>query len=137
MEKESIEQELLEHGVKPTSVRILVWREVERHTETFSLHDMEQKMPDMDRSSIFRALRLFTEHHLLHEVNDGTGHQKYCVCRCGDGHHLNHVHFTCTVCSQTYCLEDHQIPVVPLPEGFVMEEVEYVIKGVCDKCNRK
>lgn len=131
---ESIEEHLEEHGVKPTAVRILVWKACARKKESFSLNDMEESMPEMDRSSIFRALRLFTDHHLLHEINDGTGHQKYCVCRCEDSHHLNHVHFTCRKCGKTYCLEDYTIPIVELPDGFAMQEAEYVIKGVCPKC---
>ncbi len=122
------------HGVKPTAVRTLVWDKARQQTETFTLHDMEQWMPHMDRSSIFRALRLFAEHHLLHTIDDGLGQQKYCVCRCEEGHHLNHIHFTCTRCGQTYCLEDYRIPMVELPDGFMMEDVEYVVKGICSKC---
>lgn len=131
---ETIEEHLMEHGVKPTAVRVLVWRAVSGHHSTFTLNDLECRMPDMDRSSIFRALRLFTEHHLLHEVDDGSGMQKYCICRCADGHHLNHVHFSCQRCGKTYCLEDHTIPLVHLPEGFHMHEAEYIIKGVCPRC---
>lgn len=131
---ETPEQHLTEHGVKPTAVRLLVWKKAQEQTETFSLNDMEQWMPHMDRSSIFRALRLFTEHHMLHEINDGSGHQKYCVCRCDNDSHLNHVHFTCTQCGKTYCLEDYSIPVVQLPEGFQTQEAEYIIKGICPKC---
>lgn len=131
---ETPEQHLQEHGVKPTSVRILVWKKAAQQSETFSLSDMERWMPHMDRSSIFRALRLFVEHHLLHEIDDGTGHQKYCVCRCDDDHHVNHIHFTCTRCGHTYCLEDYSIPHVDLPHGFQMEEAEYIIKGVCPDC---
>lgn len=134
---ERIAEHLLEHGVKPTSVRMLVWKEVSNQHETFTLNDAERWMPYMDRSSIFRALRLFTEHHLLHEIDDGTGYKKYCVCRCADGQHLNHIHFTCTICGQTYCLEDYHIPAVSLPRGFVMEDAEFVIKGVCAKCFQK
>lgn len=122
------------HGVKPTAVRMLVWEKVCQQSETFTLHDMEQWMPHMDRSSIFRALKLFAEHHLLHIIDDGTGQQKYCVCRCEKNHHINHVHFTCTKCGQTYCLEDYTIPLVEMPEGFVMEDVEYVVKGICGRC---
>ena len=131
---ETTEEHLLEHGVKPTAVRILVWKKAQELTETFTLNDMESWMPHMDRSSIFRALRLFTEHHLLHEVNDGSGHQKYCVCRCHDSQHLNHVHFTCRRCGKTYCLEDFSIPIVNLPSGFRMDDVEYIIKGLCPQC---
>lgn len=130
----NIEEHLIEHGIKPTAVRELVWQKAMQQSETFSLNDMQQWMPTMDRSSIFRALRLFAEHHLLHEINDGTGQQKYCVCRCEDGQHLNHIHFTCTRCGQTFCLEDYKIPQVQMPNGFIMEDAEYVVKGCCPKC---
>ena len=125
---------LSSHGIRPTAVRILVWREAERQVSTFSLNDMEELLPHMDRSSIFRALRLFLDHHLLHEINDGTGHQKFCVCRCKDGHHRGHIHFNCLKCGRTYCLEDYDIPQVDLPEGFTVEEVEYIVKGRCKYC---
>ena len=133
----STEQYLDSHGIRPTAVRILVWDCVSAQSETFSMADMEHLMPHMDRSSIFRALRLFAEHHLLHTIDDGTGQQKYCVCRCKHSSHINHVHFTCLKCGKTYCLEDYTIPIVPLPEGFVMEDAEYIIKGVCERCSNK
>ncbi len=133
----STEQYLDSHGIRPTAVRILVWDCVSAQSETFSLADMEHLMPHMDRSSIFRALRLFAEHHLLHTIDDGTGQQKYCVCRCKHSSHINHVHFTCLKCGKTYCLEDYTIPIVPLPEGFVMDDAEYIIKGVCERCSNK
>lgn len=131
---DDIEKHLEAHGIKPTAVRNLVWEEAMAQSETFSLNDMEQRMPHMERSSIFRALKLFSEHHLLHTIDDGTGVQKYCVCRCEDNHHINHIHFNCRVCGKTYCLEDYAIPVVTMPEGFKMEEAEYVVKGVCPSC---
>ena len=130
----STEQYLDSHGIRPTAVRILVWDSVSEQSETFSLADMERLMPHMDRSSIFRALKLFAEHHLLHTIDDGTGQQKYCVCRCKHSRHINHVHFTCLRCGKTYCLEDYTIPLVALPEGFIMEDAEYIIKGVCKNC---
>ena len=133
----STEQYLDSHGIRPTAVRILVWDCVSAQSETFSLADMEHLMPHMDRSSIFRALRLFAEHHLLHTIDDGTGQQKYCVCRCKHSSHINHVHVTCLKCGKTYCLEDYTIPIVPLPNGFVMEDAEYIIKGVCERCSNK
>lgn len=134
---ESIEEHLSEHGVKPTAVRILVWKEISNHTETFTLADIQEWMPQLDRSSIFRALRLFTEHHLLHEIDDGSGLQKYCVCRCENESHLNHIHFTCLHCGHTYCLVQYKIPLVEMPEGFEMEDAEYVVKGICPKCHNK
>lgn len=130
------EQFLDIHGVKPTAVRILVWQQASKQSETFSLSDMEHWLPAMDRSSIFRALKLFTEHHLLHTIDDGTGQQKYCLCRCEHNHHINHIHFTCMKCGHTYCLEDYSIPIVELPAGFNMDDAEYIIKGTCPKCKQ-
>lgn len=133
----TIEDFLLAHNVKPTAVRVLVWNEVQDAASTFTLSDMEAALPIMDRSSIFRTLRLFCQHHMLHEINDGSGFQKYCRCRCSDAdHHLNHIHFTCKSCGETFCLEEYSIPVVELPEGFKIDDVEYVVKGLCQKCSK-
>lgn len=134
-DEHSEEKHLQEHGIRPTAVRILVWRVIRRKTQTFSLSDVEELLPEMDRSSIFRTLRLFAESKLLHEINDGTGSCKYCLCRCEERGHLNHVHFNCIKCNKTYCLENNIIPHVELPEGYVMHEAEYVIKGICADCS--
>ena len=133
MEKDT-EQTLIHHGIRPTAVRILVFRTIHHRSEAFSLADVENWLPEMDRSSIFRTLRLFAEHQILHEIDDGSGVEKYCVCRCEGSLHLNHVHFACTRCGKTYCLEDHTIPLVTLPDGFKTHEVEYIVKGTCPKC---
>ena len=130
---DELEHLLEHHGIRPTAVRILVYRAIHHRSEAFSLADVENWLPEMDRSSIFRALKLFTEHQLLHEIDDGSGIFKYCVCRCEGSHHLNHIHFACTQCGKTYCLEDHTIPLVSLPDGFETHEVEYIVKGVCPR----
>lgn len=134
---EQIEQTLKEHGIRPTAVRNLVWREVSQKHNAFALIDIEVSLPHMDQSSIFRTLRLFAEHHMLHEIDDGTGSQKYCVCHCDGDTHLSHIHFSCLHCGQTFCLEENSIPYVDLPTGFVMQEAEYLVKGLCPKCSAK
>ena len=131
---EEAEHHLEMHGVRPTAVRILVWQIATQQSETFSLADMERWMPHTERSSIFRALKLFADHHLLHTIDDGSGIQKYCVCRCENHNHINHIHFSCQKCGKTYCLEDYTIPIVELPEGFTMNEAEYIVKGICKIC---
>lgn len=128
------EQHLQEHGIRPTSVRILIWRTLQRKRQAFSLNDIEEALPIMDRSSIFRTLRLFAEKRLIHEIDDGTGSCKYCLCRCEEDMHLNHVHFNCIKCGKTFCLQDITIPRVTIPDGFEMQTAEYVIKGICKDC---
>ena len=132
------DEEILERaGIHLTANRLLIWRAI-RHqfADAFSLADLEARLLTIDRSTIFRTLTLFGNAHLLHEIDDGTGTQKYCVCHVDDTRRcLGHVHLTCRICHHTYCLPDVEIPPVPLPEGFQPEEAEYVVKGVCANCS--
>jgi len=130
-------EELLQHhGIRITPVRIQILKAILHQTETFTLGDVEAWMPDMDRSTIFRTLQIFSEKHILHTIDDGSGFTKYCVCRCEDHTHLNHIHFACTRCGKTFCIEDETIPEVTLPHGFITHEVEYIIKGICINCSK-
>lgn len=139
MEKETDELVLERAGVRVTAVRLLVWRTLRRELhDAFSLADVEAALPTVDRSTLFRTLVSLTDAHLLHEIDDGSGAQKYCVCDHDDTRHcMGHVHLTCVRCHRTFCLPNVAIPSVPLPEGFTPEETEYVVKGVCSRCAMK
>ncbi len=130
---------LTEAGVRPTAVRLLVWREInERFTDAFSLADLEDALPTVDKSTLFRTLTTLVEAHLLHDIDDGSGSQKYCVCTMCDTRQCGgHVHVTCTRCHRTFCLTRIPIPEVPLPTGFIPEQTEYVVKGICPRCSRQ
>jgi Fur family ferric uptake transcriptional regulator len=132
----SDEQVLDNAGIRLTAVRLLIWRKV-RHSfsDAFSLADLENALPTVDRSTLFRTLTLLTDAHLLHGIDDGSGSQKYCVCHLDDTRHCHgHVHLNCRICHRTLCLTNVRIPAVPLPAGFIMEEAEYVVKGICPQC---
>ena len=133
------EQTLTNAGVRVTAVRLMIWQQIRHHLQgVFSLADLETLLPTVDRSTLFRALTVFNDAHLLHNVDDGSGSQKYCVCHHDDTRHCQgHVHLTCRVCHKTFCLTDTVIPRVTLPDGFVVEETEYVVKGICSACVAK
>ena len=135
----SDEQTLENAGIRVTAIRLLVWRQVCRgFCDAFSLADLEYALPTVDRSTLFRTLAVLTDAHLLHEIDDGTGSQKYCVCSENDTRHCGgHVHITCTRCHRTYCLTTVPIPGVPLPEGWQPYETEYVVKGLCPACGKR
>lgn len=125
---------LQDAGIRCTSVRLLVYRTIyEEMQNAFSLQDVMDILSYADSSSVFRALTLFAEHHLLHLIDDGSGVRKYCVCRCGK-FTCHHLHFTCIKCHETTCLKDMHIPAITAPEGYVFQEAEFVIKGICPKC---
>lgn len=130
---------LQEHGIKPTSNRILVVKSLAAEEHPSSLAELEEKLLSVDKSGIFRALTLFREHHLVHTIEDGEGGIKYelCLSRNDDEDDDMHVHFYCERCHKIYCLYDTPIPVVPLPHGFTRESANYVVKGICEECSRK
>ena len=130
------EQSLEKAGVRVTAVRLLIWREIRQSfTGAFSLSDLEDALPTVDKSTIFRTLTLLSEAHLLHDIDDGSGSHKYCVCHHDDTRLCTgHVHLTCRICHRTFCLEQVPIPPVMLPAGFQPHETEYIIRGVCAAC---
>ena len=103
-------------------------------------HDIENGLgPDHDRVTIYRTLRTFLDKGLIHKILDDEGGAKYALCRetCVDGHHQHdHAHFKCEACGQTTCLEQVNIPVVALPEGYNRKEMNLLIQGVCQDCNK-
>ncbi len=138
------EEILRQAGIRLTANRLLVIQTLHETVHgTFSFSDILEKIPYMDASSVYRTLTLFAENHILHHVDDGSGKQKYCLCRCGQKegehelHHLGHVHLTCIKCHQTICLNNVMIPQVPIPAHFTVIEPEYIIKGLCEKCRNK
>ncbi len=134
-----IENILTVKGVKPTSNRILVMRELKKASRPVSLSDIESSLGfSMDKASIFRVLELFAEKDVVHVIEDGSRSIKYELCH-SDAHHSisdQHVHFYCEQCKETYCFETVGVPAIDMPEGFHPHAVNYMIKGICPKCNK-
>lgn len=103
--------------------------------------ELEEAIVTIDKSGISRSLAIFREHHLVHAIEDGDGNVKYELCmshsHSNDDDDDMHVHFYCEHCHQTFCLYDTAIPHVQLPQGFVMNSINYMVKGICPSCARK
>lgn len=127
------------HGIRPTAVRILIYRAIEPFHDTFSMQDLENVLCTVDKSTVFRTLTLFAEHHLVHEIEDGSGSMKYCLCHNDHICAINemHCHFYCISCHKTFCLDHTPIPVAKCPDGFDLMEVNYLMKGFCPDCSKR
>ena len=140
MAADKIEQQLISRGIHPTAARILVLKKLSELTYPVSLSELETEMETMDKSTIFRSLSVLLEHHAIHAFEDGSGLTKYEICRCES---LNcrvenrHIHFYCELCNRTFCIDDVKIPVVSLPEGYLIDTINYTVKGLCPECSRK
>jgi Fur family transcriptional regulator, ferric uptake regulator len=99
--------------------------------------DIERNLTDVDRVTIYRTLQAFSDKGIIHTIPGSDGAVRYALCRngCEEGHHHDdHVHFVCSVCGTTLCLEQVHVPAVKLPEGFEPHQVEMVVSGICSKC---
>ncbi len=131
-----IEQKLQLKGVKPTANRILVLQELLRFSGPASLSDLEKRLLNMDKSSIFRTMTLFLEHDVVHAFQDGRGTLSYELCESESECHHNdsHVHFFCEKCQRTFCLEHINFNDFAMPEDFLPLSASFVIKGICNVC---
>ena len=101
-----------------------------------SLRELDDTLDTVDRSTIFRTLTLFHANQLVHVIEDGSGVAKYEVCEGHDECTLDdqHTHFYCTSCHRTFCFHNIHVPVLPMPDGFEVQTMSYVVKGLCPNC---
>lgn len=135
-----IEKTLEKNGVRPTAMRILVYKYMVQKETAVTLTCIENAFTKADRTTLYRTLKSFEEKGIVHQIDDGTGFAKYALCEPGCNCALDqdlHLHFHCTNCDDTVCLTDHKIPQIKVPEGFITENINLVVKGICDKCSRQ
>jgi len=99
--------------------------------------DIEKKAGEkFDRVTIYRTLQTFVEKGIVHTIPTADNAIKYALCKeCEEGHHHDdHVHFICTNCEKTICLDDVVSPEIKLPAGYQPDNVQVVINGVCKDC---
>lgn len=138
MNNEYLAEKLAEKKIRPTAVRLRVFDFLKQNAVALSLNDIENKLNPIDRTTLFRTLKAFEKHGIIHAVNGENGLVQYAACSdscsCSYSDHM-HVHFSCHSCQKTYCLNDIRISAATLPEGFTPLDANVVIKGICKQCS--
>lgn len=133
-----IESTLQNKGIRPTAMRMLIYKFMAEKNSAQGLSDLELAFIKADRTTVYRTLKTFEEKGVVHQIDDGTGVLKYALCepgcRCDIERDL-HLHFHCNACDKTICLTEHKIPHINLPDGFIAEDANLVVKGICDSCS--
>ncbi len=128
---------LKEYNLRTTGCREEVLKAFLTRATALSHGDLESKLKDrFDRVTIYRTLKTFLEKGIIHKVLDDDG-TRYALCkeRCSeDDHHHDHVHFKCSGCGETNCLENLHVPTVQLPAGYRVQEINLLIQGLCANC---
>jgi Fur family transcriptional regulator, ferric uptake regulator len=127
---------LKDFKLRSTPPRMAILHAFLQRDYALSHGDIEREVPeDFDRVTVYRTLKTFLDKGLIHKVLDDEGSLKYALCKeaCTTVHHHDHVHFKCTKCGQTNCL-NIEIPTIKLPKGYRSSEVNLLIQGICENC---
>lgn len=100
--------------------------------------DIERKAGEkFDRVTVYRTLQAFLEKGLIHSIPTADNSIRYALCKddCTAGQHRDdHVHFICNQCGNAVCLKDVVVPAIRMPKGYVVQQVEMLVSGVCKSC---
>ncbi len=90
-----------------------------------------------DRVTVYRTLQTFVEKGIIHQIPTTDNSIMYALCKhnCEQGHHHDdHVHFICSNCDKTICLDEVTVPEVKLPKNFIKQQAAMVVTGICEDC---
>lgn len=100
--------------------------------------DIEKRAGEkFDRVTVYRTLQTFVEKGIIHTIPTADNSVRYALCKdnCEAGHHHDqHIHFVCSRCGQTFCLDDVVTPEIKLPPGYSTNHIEVVVNGICREC---
>ncbi|MBO7396929.1 MAG: transcriptional repressor [Bacteroidales bacterium] len=138
---QSLEYLFAQHGVKATANRLRIARALDSAGRPLSVSELETMLETIDKSNIFRALTLFHGAHLVHALEDNGDGVRYELCHAHhhdeDGDDDLHVHFWCSECHKTFCLDHIPVPQVEVPEGYVVQSASHLLKGLCPACAQR
>jgi len=101
-----------------------------------SHHNIQEKLSNLcNRVTIYRVLDRLEEEGKIHKIVNIDGVVNYAKCHgCEkDHHHHNHLHFNCKKCNSVTCIEN-VVPKIDIPEEFIVEDYNFIVSGVCPKC---
>lgn len=130
---------LKQHGLRTTPFRLRVLEIfLDQREVAMSNPQIEEKLHDFDRITLYRTLKSFEKSGLIHQVIDGSNDNKYALCNDScttHTHNDNHAHFLCNVCNNTTCMDEILSVPMEIPAAYAVDKVHLAITGVCPACS--
>lgn len=120
-------------GVKVTPGRVRVLEALRAAPQPLSHADLEARLADADRVTLYRVLDSLVACGLALKAVDARGVFRFSASG-ARREHGGHVHFRCTDCGGVFCLKAAPPPPPKLPRGFHLAEVEFDVRGTCAAC---
>ncbi len=106
--------------------------------EAISRLTIENSLGSFDRVTLYRTIKHFKDRCVIHEVMDQGGYARYALCQksCKEtGKHSEHLHFHCSDCDRTECIEGEINLDIDLPKGYKIDRESIVVNGQCGRCS--
>ena len=136
--KDTIVDLLQRHELRKTTMRGEVLKIfLEAGKQAITHPELERRLPDADRITLYRTLKAFEDKGLIHQVVDSGNATKYALCNdaCTEHqHHDEHAHFHCNDCGKTICLDSITTSTIQVPRGFKVQQTHLVLEGTCNNC---
>ncbi|MDD3077966.1 MAG: transcriptional repressor [Paludibacter sp.] len=128
------------HEIKKTPGRIAIINALQQNDQPLSETEIKSGMNEMyDRITFYRNIQTLTTAGIVHKIVIDNTIIKYELSCSGKEHthHNEHAHFYCEECHSVTCLKQIKIPEFNLPEGFMYDDSDIIIKGTCKKCSHQ
>ena len=126
------------YGLRKTSIRKNLFELFHNSTNSLSSKEISLRFStSADKVSIYRALDSFEKNGLIHKVPDKNNLLRYSLCKseCTPNQHApDHAHFLCSVCEETFCLDDFILPSTKSHNGFLINDLKIIMEGTCVSC---
>ncbi len=97
--------------------------------------EIEGKMKGIcNKTTIYRNLSSLVQKKIVHRILSDEA-VRYKLVHDKNAKYSEHAHFQCRNCCTTYCLEEIPVQEYKLPEGFKMQENQFLILGICKNCH--
>ena len=131
----------IKYGLKKTSFRKELLSFFQSSSSSLTVKKIIKKFASsVDKVSIYRALNSFEKSGLIHKVPDKNNLLRYSLCssECGPGKHSHdHAHLLCSICDETFCLDDFLLPNIKSHNGYVINNYKIILEGSCLSCQGK
>ena len=132
----SVIDRLRESGIQPTHQRIIILDyliEQKGHPTADEINRcLQQKSPALSKATVYNTLKLFSQKGLIHMIATNQDESRYEIAD------HPHGHFVCSNCGEIFDIDLKPDSIISEDlEGFIIEDVQLLIKGICPKCEKE
>lgn len=135
--REKAEEMIRRTGDRATNNRIYILSVLLAEQQALTHREIEERVSikqQLDRVTLYRVLEWLNKRNLAHKIPSDDRVWRFRVNTVAHPHH--HAHFKCTRCTKVTCLkEEPDLDFNPLlPIGYLFQEAEITVKGLCAEC---